>query len=185
MVVVRDRSSFPRSYETFMFKFNAGRIEHRNATLIGFGFTNSNLERLKEPDPIIIRASDIGIDAHFCVFYAGAGADTFQHWFEEAFETLKKLHVKEPEGKLPVLHMQDHHFFVVPLSVGDTALFAIGLTERAIMNMKDGDNLTYRLRYAQGEGDNHEIIMFSRPVLENMEAEFMGMIGPNTKVRSY
>ena len=194
-----------------MLKLNYGWAECRQATLIGFGLTESNLKRLSDradPDPVIIRSSDIGIDAHFCIFYAGIqscqdpNVQCFQAWFDLAFKKLKRLHVKEPEGKLPVINMYDSHIFVVPLFTAqlgqlgqlgqhnsETPLYAIGLTDRAMQNMRNGQHISYRLRVADQDDllsspqSNYELTIFWGQVLENLESQFMRMIGPRTQVR--
>lgn len=169
-----------------MFKFNAGRIEHRMATLIGFGFEEYNLHRMKALDhPIYIMGSQIRITgANFCIFYAGTGPDTFEHRFNNAVEQINDTNGRpliKPDESIQVIHNTDENFFVAPLPVGDEVIYAIGLTDKSMQTLRDGNTISYRVRLISGEGENYEVLMFWGPNAEMMEAQFADLIGPNTE----
>lgn len=164
-----------------MFKFNAGRIDSRQAVLIGFGFEYANLDRIKDDDPVLICGKDIEIaGANFVVFSAGdEGQKSLQENLSQVVENIVK---KEPEGRIPVASMTD--FYVAFLSLGENdTCYAIGLTPQAMAKMKQGQTYKYRVRHVEGndESTNYEVLLFAGENNATMEEAFQEVIGPETR----
>ena len=158
-----------------MLKFNAGRVEKRMATLIGFGFEEENLKRLVEGDPIHIKSSDIKLDqGDFLVFYAGNDSEED---FKKHFSNLLTSHSDFPLDNLQVVHNTDEHFFVVPLAVDSKTKFVIGLTDQCMNSMRNKITLTYRMRIVEGKGENYEVIMFWGKTADEMAEQFSSITG--------
>lgn len=154
-----------------MFKFNAGRIESRLSNLLGFGFSEENLVRLKLDDPILIKGSDLDVEGcDFVIFYSEG--------FESRFEKISKmLSLPTPKDNIKVLHI-DESFYLVPLSRNGQTIYVIGLNDISYEKLRSGSPLSFRMRIIEGEGDNIEVMMFWGQTEDSMKKQFINMIGP-------
>ena len=71
-----------------MLKINSGYSPESEATILGFGLEEGNLERLKEGKPICITAEEMQVTgASFVIFYA-ENKDRIEHHLTELLKPL-------------------------------------------------------------------------------------------------
>ena len=143
-----------------MLKINIGWSQERLAQQIAFGLSEGNLERLPT-GPIAIKGQDLQVATNFLIFH------THQDTFQTDFETVLRLLQIEPQGKQPVLNLQES-FYVAPVPTGNKICYFIGLHATSYQKLRNGENLTFRARMIEGEGQNVEINIFWGQTEEKM-----------------
>jgi len=164
-----------------MIKFNAGFVEKRNATLIGFGLTDDNLKKLIQGNPINIIGSDVGFTANelnICIF----GAKN-QKGIQSYIEKIAK-HFKMPEDtSIQCFHL-DKTLYFFPVIHNKRQLYFVGIDEQGATELKNGCLASFRVRFIEGEGTNIEVLMFFTRSEDIIEEQFFakGFIDKNTKI---
>lgn len=148
-----------------MIKFNAGRVESRMAILLGFGFSEANLVRMAEDDPVVIRGEDLNVKGcNFVVFYAED--------FQDRFDKVANMFGVENKGDDPIQVMKiEDNFFLVPIEQNGKVTYFIGLDDRSYEKLRSRCTFTFRMRIVEGEGDNIEVLMFWGQTEESLKKE--------------
>ena len=146
------------------------------ALLIGLGFYEDNLVRLKQ-DPIGVRGDELEIaGTDFLVFYCGKTQDQFRQRFESLF---KLFDIQKPEGRVSVMYVADS-FYLTPIANKEKTLYTIGFSDKSLEKLRAGEMLTFRARLIEGDGDNIEVVMFWGKDEQTVKEQFAEFIGPTT-----
>ena len=161
-----------------MIKFNAGYVPDRQANLIGLGLTDGNLHLLRLGKLIHVGGEVLNLPGFSIVIFSAVDKDGIENRLSEII----KPYVKKNEH-ISVLHM-DKTFYVAPFVVNGRPIYAIGLDDIAYKALRNGKFLTFRVRFAKGEGTPVEVLVFWGISEESVEEAFYksGFIGPKTKV---
>lgn len=156
-----------------MFRFNAGRIENRMATLLGLGFSEANLTNLKAGKPICFKGNELKVKGcDFAIFYAADEAAIKVH----LQNTMRLADQSEPTEPVKVLYIAES-FYLAPLGFGDRTVYCIFFNDKSYTKMRGNESFNFRARFISEEGgDNLEVLLFAGKTESELAEQFKELI---------
>lgn len=165
-----------------MLKLNGGASASRDATIIGLGFSDANLDRLMNDKPIHFHGEVLGFPApgFEAVIFGAEDADGIKTGLAKILTTVLG---GDTTGEVSCLHM-NNTFYLTPI-VGKTgrAVYIFGFDRTTCAALRGGQVPNVRCR-STGPNPNIEFLLFHGATEDEMEAEFVasGLIDDHTKI---
>lgn len=175
-----------------MIKFSAGYIPHRQAHLIGLGFTDENLHVLLHDNKRIhVTSEDLSLPApgFDILVFAAADQEGIKRRGLELISDMMTPEVKAEVEKagdtvsIPCMHL-GNTFYLFPFVVDSgRAIYVVGLDDVSYKALRRKSLPTFRVRMT-GPGTNVEVLLFWGSSRESMEEYFYasGLVTKQTRV---
>lgn len=167
-----------------MIKFSAGYIQSRQATVIGLGLVEHNLNRmLGDNDPIYVKGSDLdipepGADIMIVAAKDRAGVE------KRITQAIESLVGQIADQRIKVMHVGNMFYLTILSTRSGKMLFLITLDDCSYRALKNNQMLSFRSRTVEGQTTSVEVAIFYGKTNAMIEDSFYrhGLIGKSTKI---